>query len=248
MKVDLASKSVCRLCLEEAALCKSHIIPEFLFKPLYNEKHRFRELIDVRAGRLKIGQKGYTEPLLCAKCESYINGFERHVRRLFTDPLPPGGATTPRLREFANLGYAPTKLFFLSVLWRASISTLPLFKHVDLGPHEEKIRVMIKGRLPGKSTEYEVSLLTLMFEADHFRDFIPEPTVTRANGCRVYRFVLAGFVVFFYVSSHHPPSSHPAISLSESAPVRSLDKELREIGFLHEIWKRFLNSPIKDRD
>jgi len=31
---------VCRLCQKEKPLVQSHVIPEFLYRPLYDEKHR----------------------------------------------------------------------------------------------------------------------------------------------------------------------------------------------------------------
>jgi len=35
------SAKPCRLCLRMALLSRSHIISEFLFKPLYDPRHRF---------------------------------------------------------------------------------------------------------------------------------------------------------------------------------------------------------------
>ena len=34
----------CKLCLKENKLSRSHIIPEFFYKPLYDEKHRINVL------------------------------------------------------------------------------------------------------------------------------------------------------------------------------------------------------------
>ncbi len=79
----------CRLCLREEDLCKSHIIPEFCFTPFYDKDHRIIEVSDVEKGKVRRMQKGMWERLLCTKCESLLNGWERHSRRIFTDPLPP---------------------------------------------------------------------------------------------------------------------------------------------------------------
>jgi len=67
----------CALCLQEAALCKSHIIPEFCFKPFYDKSHRIIEVSNVEKGKVRRMQKGIWERLLCAKCEALLNGWER---------------------------------------------------------------------------------------------------------------------------------------------------------------------------
>src|SRR5205807_10147179 len=86
---NYSARMKCALCLEEARLCKSHIIPEFCFVPFYDQNHRIIEVSDVEKGRVRRMQKGFWERLLCIKCESLLNGLERQARRIFTDPLPP---------------------------------------------------------------------------------------------------------------------------------------------------------------
>jgi len=228
----------CRLCLEEADLCRSHVIPEFLYSELYDGEHRFVEMYDVTNGKVRMGQKGYRERLLCPKCETHINHFEKHTRRLFVDPLPALTSGSSRFREHVRLDYSLTKLFFLSVLWRASISTLPVFKHVSLGTHEEKIRNMIYGQDPGADSLYPVALFALQFEGRHFRDFMVEPTYMRIEGRRYYRFVMAGFVVFAFVSSSPAPAPFSRLCISPYASVKSFDSDLSEFRFLREVWDR----------
>ena len=60
----------CRLCLEEATLCNSHILSEFFYKPMYDEKHRALKFTREPYNRKYI-QKGFREYLLCEKCEAH---------------------------------------------------------------------------------------------------------------------------------------------------------------------------------
>ena len=55
----------CKLCNKERELRNSHIVPEFFYKEIYDEKHR---IFPRKEGR-KYGQmqKGYREPLLCGE-------------------------------------------------------------------------------------------------------------------------------------------------------------------------------------
>ena len=48
--------ALCRLYLRDTNLIDSHIIPEFMYKPLYNEEHRFNIL-----GRNAVVQKRPTK-------------------------------------------------------------------------------------------------------------------------------------------------------------------------------------------
>lgn len=226
----------CRLCLREAVLCKSHIIPEFCFTPFYDKSHRFIEVTDVQKGKVRKGQKGYWERLLCKECEALVNKFERHARRLFVDPLPPLFPNTRTVRQHQNLRYAPLKLFLLSVLWRSSIASDSFFKHVSLGPHEEKIRRMLLDEDPGPAEAYPPMIFALHFEAQRLPDFMVEPTPTRFEARRCYRFVLAGFVVLIFVSSHNAPEKFLRHVLSPNRPVETYDRELASFGFLREVW------------
>jgi len=74
----------CKLCGATAELRQSHIIPEFVYRPLYDSKHRAITFpADSPAGYL---QKGYRAPLLCDVCEQFLNdNFEKPFKRMFFD-------------------------------------------------------------------------------------------------------------------------------------------------------------------
>jgi len=228
----------CRLCLREAPLCKSHIIPEFCFKPFYDKSHRFIEVTDVRKGKVRRGQKGYWERLLCKDCEALISRFERHSRRLFADPLPPLASNTRTVRQHLRLTYHPLKLFFLSILWRSSVSTDSFFKHVSLGPHEEKIRLMLLNEDPGPPNVYSPMIFALHFSGQPLPDFMIEPMPTRYEARKCYWFVLAGFVVLIFVASHDAPLKFLRHVLSPNRPIETYDKELISFGFLRDVWNK----------
>lgn len=228
----------CRLCLQEAPLCKSHVIPEFCFKPFYDNSHHFIEVTDVKKGKVRKGQKGYWERLLCKDCEALISRYERYARRLFADPLPPIVPGTQRVRQHPNLTYRDLKLFFLSVLWRCSVSTNSFFKHVSLGPHDEKIRLMLLTRDAGFANLYSVMIFALHFDGKRLPDFMVEPTPTRFEGRKCYRFVLSGFVILIFVSSHDAPEKFLRHVLSPNRPIETYDNELGDFGFLREVWNK----------
>jgi hypothetical protein len=232
------SQAICHLCKLPKKLCRSHIIPEFCFARFYDAKHRFIEVHDVSKGRVHRGQKGYTERLLCDVCETHINRFERHARRLFTNDLPLGDPPTSII-EISNLRYAPLKLFFLSILWRAGVSKHHVFRHITLGHHEEALRLRLLKEDPGTAESYGCMVFPLLFQREHFRDFMPEPTPGRlSTGHKTYRFVISGFVIFFVVSSHSLDQRFTRLLLRPEAPLRIFPRELTEFTFLRETWNR----------
>ena len=226
----------CRLCMKAEKLCRSHIIPEFLYTILYDEFHRFIELTDVQKGIARQPQKGHREHLLCAGCETKINRYEKHARRLFVDELPPLIPRSKRVRRHPRLDYNLAKLFFLSVLWRASISSLKIFKHVSLGPHEEKVRGMLESGEAGAALEYPVAIHALYMDGEHFRDFMVEPTYMRVEGRRCYRLVLMGFVVLIHVDSASIQGAPARCAMSPDRPIETYQTELREFKFLAAVW------------
>lgn len=236
----------CALCLGNKELCKSHIIPEFIFSPLYDQDHRFIEVTDIAKGVVKKGQKGYWQKLLCAECETKINRYERHSRRIFIDPLPPHILKSKIIREHPRLDYNTFKLFCLSVLWRASVSSLPIFRHVRLGPHENKIRDLLLRDDAGDTLSYPVQVFALHFEGEHFRDFLIDPTHVRIEGRLCYRFVMMGFVFFVYVSNHSISDRQKKLALQCDSVVRTYDSELRSFTFLREVWNT-VRETTKDK-
>lgn len=67
---------ICKLCLQEKQLIrKSHIIPDFMYQGLFNEKHFIAPVFlkDLNVGKLQ--PTGFYDPdILCAACESQIIG------------------------------------------------------------------------------------------------------------------------------------------------------------------------------
>ena len=113
----------CRLCKQVRRLAKSHIVPEFIYTELYDDKHRARKMqpVDGKHGQI---QKGLREKLLCFDCEQLINDrFEQPFVALWRhSDLRPDRLRPGEHHVAHGLDYARTKLFLLSVLWRAAVA------------------------------------------------------------------------------------------------------------------------------
>jgi len=67
------------LCKEDAKLCNSHILPEFFYLDLYEEKHR---TLQITKENEKYIQKGIREYLLCQQCETKLSRYEKYAKEL----------------------------------------------------------------------------------------------------------------------------------------------------------------------
>ena len=148
----------CRLCLRERKLCDSHIIPEFLYSDLYNSKRQMMAVSGVGRKGWKPLQKGATEHLFCGCCEQHFENFmegpfktEWCDKSLLPDPWPPDHIELVKVKN-----YAAFKLFHLSILFRAGVSSLPTFAKVQLGQHEQRLRRLLISKDPGRADRYSV--------------------------------------------------------------------------------------------
>lgn len=219
----------CALCCEPHQLKNSHIIPEFLYQSLYDEIHRFHVLSVVPDQDNSLMQKGIREPLLCQSCEQKFSVWERYASLALR-----GGVELTHRREgniicISGLDYAKFRLFQLSILWRASVSSLQFFENVQLGRHEEKLRQLLLAGDPGAATRYGCLMFGVKFENEVFTQLIMQPGRLKLSGHTAYRFVFGGFMWVFLVSSHEvlPPLAHAV--LQPSGETLLMVKDIREM-------------------
>ena len=83
----------CHLCLCEDLLCQSHIIPEFLYAPLYNDEGSMMGITGFGTKGWKPVEKGLRDALLCRNCEALLNEryevpFQQHWTQRYPLPEP----------------------------------------------------------------------------------------------------------------------------------------------------------------
>lgn len=189
----------CALCLKQRELCESHIVPEFFYKNLYDDRH-LAQLVEVGQDKEAFLRKGFREHLLCKECENFLNTqYESYVASVWQSKFP--GQDDGEAYTVNGLDFARFKLFHLSVLWRASVSNLSFFKNVFLGKHEEKIRAMLLSKNPGRSDIYTISGSTSIYEGAPLHG-VTEPVVKKIRSHTVYLFRFGGCLWRYWVASH----------------------------------------------
>lgn len=185
---------LCRLCHQDRELRHSHIVPEFLYEELYNDKGHLMGIHGKGKKGWKPLQKGIREHLFCESCEQHFNEYcEKPFRAQWVvqNPIPkPWNVSEP---HWVKVEYSTFKLFHLSVLFRASVTSLPTFAAVSLGPHEERLRQLILAKDPGEPWQYPVAGLVVL----HHKTRMPFPMVSQAVrgrllGMRCYAIIYGG--------------------------------------------------------
>ncbi len=238
----------CKLCQNNKKLMNSHIIPEFIYKPLYDDKHRFHVLSTYSAKGKPMEQKGIREKLLCTDCEQHLSKYEGYARKVLF-----GGVNIVVQNDnggivVSEIDYKYFKLFQLSILWRASVSSHKMFKNVNLGKHQHMIRQMILSDIPGHQEEYCCVMMAIKSGSDGMGTFIDQPEKGRIDNHVVYRFIFGSIVWIYFVSSHKIPKLINDFLLTEKGNIRLAVKDISELdcvkGFAQDLHHmgRFSND------
>ncbi|HBD25248.1 hypothetical protein [Flavobacterium sp.] len=212
-------KGQCKLCLKDNVelLTKSHIIPKFLFEDMKDDYNSFLQIdldnyVKGRRQHIKNQRDSFHESgILCVNCDGkIIKEYEDYLKLTFHSTSKPvsrpyfiDGIQSSKgfsILKIDNLDYRLYKLGFLSILWRASISSLPFFKSIDLGPHSEVIRKMI---LNGDALqENNYPFITSIFNRvnDDFQIVLPITKFKLMNYVH-YRIIINGLDVIFMIGS-----------------------------------------------
>jgi hypothetical protein len=237
----------CRLCDGQKPLKESHIIPRFFYKPMEWKEKNFRyQTFGVDSNRIITGQGGIKERLLCEDCEQKFSVLENYVHKTLYGGLELAFTTlSNRKWRVSGLDYNKLKLFQLSILWRASVSSQIFFKSVSLGKkHEFSIKKMLLDQDPGPPEKYACILVAIIFENDVINDLMLNPTYVKKGGHRIYRFVFGGFAWAYFVSSHSIPDSvrHAAINKNGNMIVSAL--EMQRLGMIMGLINNFKTSGL----
>lgn len=226
---------------------QSHVIPEFMYRAMYDSKHRFFGFSRKRFDPVLTFQKGLRENLLCRDCEQQFGRYENYAAQFFY-----GNAGKPVKSEgkhmiWRNAQYARLKLFFLSLLWRFGVTSIEQLSGADLGPHQEKLKKMLLAEDPGDYLVYPCAITAVTWKGSHIADLMIGPGKGRLEGQQIWQFVVAGFVFAFFVSSHAAPSSISTTFLRPNGTLIIGVREITEIPSLHQIARQVADAHLRKR-
>jgi hypothetical protein len=125
-------KSVCKLCKLNPPIQNSHVIPEFMYKPVYDPKHRFVPISTSDFQPPKIEQKGFREPILCPACETKFSQWEGALKTtlnaIYTRNPKVLAAENGEVLVLKSIDGNMLRIGILSILWRLIVSEGDDFK------------------------------------------------------------------------------------------------------------------------
>lgn len=188
----------CRLCLSVKPLCRSHVVPKFLYEPLRDDDtHGFTAISD--SGSVFAIQNGIYERMLCQQCEEKLQKWEDRAARILRS-LPDLSSKVPGyVEDVSGIDYKSFRLFCLSIIWRTSAASNPAFSEVSIEDnHQEEIRKAVLQGDPLSPLDYPV-LIIRPCGPGAFHEYFMLPTAHEIFSHLAYKFIMAGMYWIFFV-------------------------------------------------
>lgn len=223
---------ICKLCLQEKQLLnKSHIIPDFMYRDgkIYHDDHTVHKIDFGKSLKGKVARRGrqnsgeYEGGILCKECDGgIIKNYEDYTKLfLYGKQLSnqlmyqfsPGQVTVQ------NVDYAKIKLFFLSILWRASVSSRPFFKEIKIDENvREELREMILNGNPKGNEDFTMLFMLDAGDNPNLKQYIGQP-VGSDNG-RSFLFTYPGLIVYYVFDIDIVPKQILNFRLNDKGEIR----------------------------
>jgi hypothetical protein len=214
---------------------------------MYDEKHRYNVLSLASESRERFEQKGARERLLCRACEQKFGKLERYASLVINGGAPNvEGHRDGSIVYIKGIDYAQFKLFQLSLLWRAGVAKDRYFERVKLGPHEERLRIMLLESDPGPFDLYPCIFWGVTLEPNKIAELMVQPCRDKVWGHTTYHFVVPGLKLVYFVSQQRLPRKQSQFVLQHDGSlvfqVRSVLEMPSVTGFMEKFEGGRLSS------
>lgn len=211
----------CKFCGNETKLIKAHIIPAGFFRRIRQGKEAL-EMMTNRAGEYteKSQVGAYDQTIVCSKCEAIWQEWDNYVQQLLAEEPLNGRARYYGNRKICyivdDFEYRKLKLFFISMVWRASVSSHKVFSRVSLDQFEDIAKQHIVNSDPGDSEDFSV----VMSKFDHpLAKGIFDPYMYKNSGVNYLRFYLASYMADIKVDHKPTPKLLSQFAMAENRPL-----------------------------
>lgn len=183
--------------------------------------------IDIRESRSNMGD--YDPEILCKECDTIIEPYDDYGKKVLLDD---NSNLVPHFKDGELLGWELTgfnstrlKLFFLSVLWRASISSRHFFRRVSLGKYEEILREIIWFGTDDKNKVFGC-VLSKFLPADisNVEKSILDPDNFQMEDRNYYRLYLGGYTAWIRVDDRGPTQTFKNLEISENTSLKIVSR------------------------
>lgn len=235
----------CRLCGRDRSLVAAHIYPRAVAKLIGGPGDLPRtHFVDASEPAKRAPTGWYDATILRAECDNKTLGPLDSCGIAFLRlPVRPEELETARGVPIARRpGVDPLKLklFTMSLLWRAAVSSRPEFSGVRLGPFEERLRQRIRDDDAGALDDFAVGI-TLRHDDPGELMVPPWRARFRGSGPTIYMMHLGSHTFFIKVDARPVPDFARHLMLDAGRDVLvSIDSVRR--GPLGNILRRFFDA------
>ncbi len=225
----------CRLCnRSDLEMAKSHIIPRALVHDLRADKKHLL-VVDTATGDNSHTQSGdWDDDILCRACEASFSPWDSYAVDFFrSEPTNIFGSNSiAQWFEVNNHDYSKLKLFFISLIWRASVTTRPFFSAVSLGPYEAIAANHIQTSNPGSQDDFPVTINKFgQSQAAAGAERVhAAPTRLRKAGHIAYAFIFSGYQCIIWPGKKILPPSYHHFLLTAQHPLIIPNQPFDETG------------------
>lgn len=243
----------CKFCGKESVLIRAHIIPAGLFRRIRQGEETL-EMVTNKAG--EYAQKApvgvYDRTIVCSECEHIWQEWDDYAQQLLAEPEPLNGRALYRGHQkicyvVDNFDYAKLKLFFISMVWRASVSSHKFFSRISLGQFEDTAKQHVTSRDPGNSEDFSV----VLSKFDHpLAKGTLDPYVYQNSGVNYIRLYLASYMADIKVDHKLTPKPLAAFIMTENRPLYILCRdfeESKELALMQRLVRMRLGSLNKNK-
>jgi hypothetical protein len=233
----------CKLTGIEGHSVKAHIIPKSFYRIDPDERKPNKIVTNTKGQYPRRSPNGiYDSNIVTEEGERIFSPWDDYAAELllnkrsdFTELFKDDKCVAYQIE---NYDYEKLKLFFLSVLWRTSVSEHVFFKKVNLGRHENIVRDTLLQGKAGDSDWYAVSLAAW---SDHPGGMgIMDPFREKYFGINYYRIYLEGYIVYIKVDKRIAKEPLHSIQLTPDSPLIVVARELsnsKEMPVIRKVVK-----------
>lgn len=231
----------CKGCFQDKKLVKAHIIPESFFRQLKSGERPLRIFSNIVGIFPKKSYIGVYDPgILCQDCENLFKVYDDYGFKILVQNET---AQEELIHEGKIVGYRinkvdgdKLKMFFLSVLWRASISTQQFYSKVNLGDLEDVLKEMIWECSVGGPHDF--SFVLAKFDDQSVGKSMLDPHGEEWSGVSYYRFYMYGYVLYIKCDTQKTPPEWVKFISSDNSLIlisRGHMEKSKEYGVLKSV-------------
>lgn len=218
----------CKLCLQEKNCIKAHIIPESFFRIIKRDGKPIL-ILSPKDFQSKTHIGIYDKNLVCEDCEKLFSPWDNYAHSFLVANFSKDKSIIDGDKVFAYViecfDYHKLKLFFISILWRASASNHKYFSNIKTGPFEDKLKEMILNNDPGDKNRF--SIIITKFDNESIGTAMLNPHKEKLEEINYYSFYLGGFKVFIKVDKRDSSEFMKDFILTPDGPLYVVVRDFR---------------------